>query len=55
MKAFFPKIGTDVAMIGLQVRKDEVESDRLTQALETAFDRYAAEHIDGTNRTQVIE
>ncbi len=48
-------IGTDVAMIGLQVQKDEVESDRLMQALETAFDRYAAEHIDDTNRTRVIE
>jgi hypothetical protein len=48
-------IGTDVAMIGLQMQTDEIRSDRLSQALQVAFDRYAAEHMDDTRRTQVIK
>lgn len=48
-------IGTDVAMIGLQMQSDEVRSERLSRALQVAFDRYAAEHMDDTRRTQVIE
>lgn len=48
-------IGTDVAMIGLQVEKDNLASDRLKKATEAAFDRYAAKHTDNTRRTQLGE
>lgn len=48
-------IGTDMAMVGLQSQKDELDSDRLKQALETAFHRYAAEHIDSAEQALVIK
>lgn len=48
-------IGTDLAMIGLQVEKDRITSDRVRQATEAAFDRYAAKHTDNTRRTQLGE
>ncbi len=48
-------IGTDMAMIGLQVEKDRFASDRLKNATEAAFDRYAAKHTDNTHRTQLGE
>lgn len=48
-------IGSDVAMIGLQVEKDELASERLRKATEAAFDRYAAKHTEGTRRTQLGE
>lgn len=48
-------IGTDVAMLGLQVQQDSLGSDRLKAAVEQAFAQYAAKHIDDTERTQVLQ
>ncbi len=48
-------IGTDVAIVGLQAQTDKLDSDRLRQAVEVAFDRYAATHMDHVKRAQVIE
>lgn len=48
-------IGTDLAMIGLQVEKDNLTSDRLQKATEATFDRYAAKHTDNMRRTQLGE
>lgn len=48
-------IGTDVAMLGLQVEKDEVPSARLKQATETVLARYGAERATGTVRSQAGE
>lgn len=48
-------IGTDVAMLGLQVEKDTFTSERVKKATEATLTRYAAKYTDDTRRSQLGE
>lgn len=48
-------IGTDTAMLGLQVEKDDLESARLRDATEAILAAYAADQVSGPQQSRLDE